>query len=299
MKRIAVIGNIFVDVKGMSFAPVHKDAKNIGKAVFVHGGVGRNVAQNLGALGQDTTFISTVTNNAIGKEVIDLLNRNGVNTDYVTWCEEDGMGIWVAVLDPNGDLVASISHQPNHMFLEQTVNNHIEEVVNQYDGIAIDVDITYTITKKTIEVCRSKGKPVYGVVGNLGIVKRNPELLKGLSCFVCSREEATILLGKDITNVNDALEAVRSLATAGAPLSVITLGEMGSVYYDIHHHQGGYIPANAVEVKDTTGAGDAYFAGLVASLLAGESVENAMKHGTETAAKVLQSNSSALIRHLT
>jgi len=83
MNKIAVIGKVFVDIKGTSFAPLHKDAKNVGDITFSNGGTGRNVAQNLAVLGNEVRFISTVTNDQIGVGVLDELKSYGANVDHV------------------------------------------------------------------------------------------------------------------------------------------------------------------------------------------------------------------------
>jgi pseudouridine kinase len=294
LKKVAVIGTIFVDVKGISFSMVHKDAKNVGKSVFSHGGVGRNVAQNLSVLGLDTSFVTTVNNDGFGKEVIATLQKHKVNTTYTRWYEQDGMGIWVAILDHSGDLVCSVSHQPNLEYLEHVVLDQINAIVKEHDAIILDVDLTFPITERVIRACKENSTPVFGIVGNLDIAKKHREILKDLTCFVCSEEEASILLDYTIDNVEKGQEAAERLAMEGAPLTIVTLGPRGSVYYDRVQNKSGFCPTQAVEVKDTTGAGDAFFSGLVASLINDSSVEEAVDHGTSTAIKVIQTNENAL-----
>jgi len=296
MKKIAVVGTIFVDVKGQSFTSVHKDAKNVGKASFSHGGVARNVAQNLAVLGLKTSFLTTVNNDGFGKEVIEVLQKHQVETTYARWHKEDGMGIWVAILDNEGDLVCSISHQPDLGLLEQAVFEQIDKLASDNQAIAFDLDLTYPITEKIIEVGKQRNIPLYGVVGNLDIVKSNRGILKNLTCFVCSEEEASILLGYAVDEVNPAIQAARKLSENGAPLTVITLGAKGSVYYDRQTNRSGHVPAQKAKVIDTTGAGDSFFSGLVAALLQGKSVEDAMQVGTLAALEVIQSHENALTR---
>ncbi|HJV44893.1 MAG TPA: carbohydrate kinase family protein [Bacillota bacterium] len=294
MKKIAVIGTIFVDVKGMSFGPVHKDAKNVGKSTFSHGGVCRNVAQNLSVLGLDTSFITTVNSDGFGKEVIAELEKHQVNTKYARWYDQDGMGIWVAILDHTGDLVCSVSHQPNLNLLEHVVFDQIKEIAQEHDAIALDLDLTYPLTQKVIQTCLEKKIPLYGIVGNLDIVSKHRELLKDLNCFVCSEEEASILLGTTVDTIEEGKKAAEQLAMNGAPLTIVTLGSKGSVYFDRNLGKSGFVPTQKVQVVDTTGAGDAFFSGLVASLIQGQPVEEALANGTHAALQVIQTSENSL-----
>ena len=82
------------------------------------------------------------------------------------------------------------------------------------------------------------------------------------------------------------LAPLRSLARKHDKLFLVTLGASGSV---------GLSPAGDIEVPafpvaevlDTTGAGDAYAAGFLASYCHGAGLEAAMRHGSEVAASVV------------
>jgi sugar/nucleoside kinase (ribokinase family) len=63
------------------------------------------------------------------------------------------------------------------------------------------------------------------------------------------------------------------LREAGPSVVAVKLGEAGS-FVDGPEWRG-YIPAFAVQVVDTTGAGDAYCGGFLAAVLAGRDLEDA------------------------
>ena len=54
------------------------------------------------------------------------------------------------------------------------------------------------------------------------------------------------------------------LQVANIPSMVITMGGDGSVYADMHGNNG-FCPAKKVDVRDTTGAGDSFCAGVVSA----------------------------------
>ena len=104
---ICVIGNVFVDIKGFSQDRYIPAGRNAGDVMTVHGGVGRNVAEDIANVELRPSFVSLVDDNAQGEEVVKKLNAHKVNTDYVI-SVPDGMGIWLAIFNESGDVVASI-----------------------------------------------------------------------------------------------------------------------------------------------------------------------------------------------
>lgn len=290
---VSMIGTVFVDMKGMSFAAVKKDARNLGKISVSHGGSSRNAAENLVKMGQKCLFFSTVSNDDLGSEVIQKLKNAGAETEYLFPCP-DGMGMWLAVIDNRGDLAASISQLPDLQHLERYIDQHIEEVVLKSKGVAMDVDLTYNITSKVIDVCRKHNRPLYGVVGNLDVVSHYPQILQGLECFVCNKEEAELLLKCKINTVDEAKEAVKRIGDLGPKSAVVTLDAGGSVYYDSGSAECGYYPTKEVKLVDSTGAGDAFFSGVVYELVQGHNLKQAVARGTQIALQVIQSKENNL-----
>lgn len=92
---MAVIGTNFIDCKGFAKQKYNPLGRNLGIVKFVHGGVGRNVAENLANLGLPVFFVSTVDNFALGTEVVHRLSSAGVNLEYLSYADQKGMGMWL------------------------------------------------------------------------------------------------------------------------------------------------------------------------------------------------------------
>ena len=75
---------------------------------------------------------------------------------------------------------------------------------------------------------------------------------------------------------------------AKIPAMVVTMGGKGAVYADLLGNKG-FCPAKRVQVKDTTGAGDAFCAGVSAGLTYGKTLAEAVEIGTTLAASVIVS----------
>ena len=78
---------------------------------------------------------------------------------------------------------------------------------------------------------------------------------------------------------------------------VVTMGSKGSIYAD-HLGNKGICPAKKVTVRDTTGAGDAFCAGLTIGLTYGKELSDAVEIGTKLAASVITSSENVCPRFL-
>jgi len=82
---------------------------------------------------------------------------------------------------------------------------------------------------------------------------------------------------------------------AKIPAMVITMGAQGAVYADLNGNKG-FCPAKKVQVKDTTGAGDAFFSGVAAGLTYGKTLPEAIEIGSTLAASVIVSSENVCPR---
>lgn len=296
---IVVMGAVFVDIKGYPDGIYIPAGRNAGRVEQIYGGVSRNVTEDIANCELRPTFISLVDDTAIGGDVIRQLQNHKVDTRFVRQVP-DGMGTWLAVFDNEGDVVASISKRPNLMPILETLEEHGNEIFSQADSIVIEVDMDKAIVKKTLALAKKYNKPVYGVVANMSIGLERRDFLKELSAFVCNIQEAGLLFCTDFSE-NTPEELVDMISQrviqARIPKLVVTLGSQGAIYADMAGDKG-LCPARVVEVKDTTGAGDSFCAGLTVGLTYGKSLRQACEIGTHLAASVIVTTENVCPRFL-
>ena len=189
---IVVIGAVFVDIKGFPQDLYLPTGRNAGSVEFVHGGVGRNVAEDIANVELRPTFVSLVDESAQGEEVLRKLCSHKVNTDYIR-AVPNGMGMWLAVFDQTGDLAGSISQRPDLDRIRDILDEKGDEIISAADSVVVEADMGKRIVKKTLDLAEKYGKPVYGVVANMGIATERRDLLQRMDCFVCNQAEAGIL----------------------------------------------------------------------------------------------------------
>ena len=296
---IAVVGNVFVDIKGFPDDNYIPGGRNAGKVEIVHGGVGRNVAEDIANIELRPRFVSMVDDTPEGEEVLRKLKNHKVNTDYVP-AVPNGMGMWLAVFDETGDIVGSISKRPDMSALETLINEKGDEIFADCDSIVVEIDLDKEIIKSVFKYAEKYKKRVYAVVANMSIASQRRDFLQSIDCFVCNVEEAGILFVSDFEGMSpEGLcdELSRKVVSARIPSMVVTLGSRGAVYADMNGDKGVY-PARRVKVRDTTGAGDAFCAGVAIGLTYGKTMREAVEIGTQLASSVITVSENVCPRFL-
>lgn len=297
MNGIVVIGAVFVDIKGYPLAQYIAGGRNVGNVVQVHGGVSRNIAEDIANIELRPTFVSVVDRSGTGTDVIEKLKRHKVNTDYIAR-EDDGLGTWLAIFDHGGDVIASVSKRPDLRGVLEMLEAHGDEIISGADSVAIEVDMEAPILKKVYELAEKYGKKVYAAVSNMSIAMERRDLLTRSACLVCNRQEAELLFSENYEGLTpeemcDVLQ--KRIVRMGMPRMVVTLGDEGAVYAG-ESGESGICPPQKVEVVDTTGAGDAFFAGVTIGLTYGKTLAEAAAIGTRMASAVIATKESVCPR---
>ena len=296
---IVVIGAVFVDIKGYPEGAYIPGGRNAGTVEYTHGGVGRNVAEDIANVELRPTLVSLVDKTGAGGDVINKLNNHKVNTKYMR-ATNDGMGTWLAVFDSNGDVNASISKRPNLMPITEILDEHGDEIFSNADSIILEIDMDKETVKRTFALAKKYNKKVYAVVSNMSIALERRDFFQSLDCFVCNRQEAGMMFYDDYEDKTpqEMVEIVAErISSARINSMIVTLGADGAVYAS-RDGEKGWCPARKVEVRDTTGAGDAFCAGAVIGMTHGKTMEEACRIGTTLSASVITTSESVCPRFM-
>lgn len=298
MGRTAVIGVVFVDVKGFPHGKYIPTGRNIGDVRIVHGGVSRNVAQNLANVGNDVTFVTLFEPDALGSGVRANLAANGVDLTYAIEAPA-GMGMWLAVMDENGDLAGSISRQPDSSRLDALFQERGDEIMQNCDDVVLEIDMRASIADRVFELAEKHRRDIYVIVGNMGVILKRQALLSRARLIVMNEIEAGLLFGctLDPADPERVLEVTRIEAKKrDLKQIVVTLGVHGSIYFDSRNGDAGFVPAEPTRLVDSTGAGDAFFSGTVDGLIHGMSLRDACARGAHLASLTIQTEENTCPR---
>lgn len=294
---IVVIGSVFVDIKGFPEGAFIPEGRNAGRVEYIHGGVGRNVAEDVANCELRPTFVSLVDKTGAGQDVIEKLKRHKLNTDYIR-ASEDGMGTWLAVFDDDGDVYASISKRPDLRRIADILDEQGDEIFADADSVIIEMDLEKETVKRVFKLAQKHGTKVYAVVSNMNIALERRDFFRNVDCFICNKQEAGMLFSNDYSDFDPEKmqqELARKVSQAAIPSMIVTMGGKGAVYANAQG-ESGWCPARNVAVCDTTGAGDAFAAGASIGMTYGKTMAEACDIGSLLAASVIMTSDNVCPR---
>lgn len=296
---ILVVGAVFLDIKGFPEDLYIPDGRNVGRIEYIHGGVARNVVEDIANVELRPTFLSLVDDTPMGDAIVEKLNNHKVNTNYMLTVP-NGMGTWLAVFDNNGDVAGSISKRPDLMPIVDLLEEKGDEIFSKIDTVVLESDIDLPLVKKILELKNKHNVRLVGLVSNMGIAAKRRDLLQQFDCFICNQLESGIFFADDYSEVTpEEMEEILALKikAANIPSMIVTMGDKGAVYADLKGNHG-RCPSKKVHVKDTTGAGDAFCAGVAIGLTYGKTWEETIEIGSTLAASVITSSENVCPRFL-
>ncbi len=163
------------------------------------------------------------------------------------------------------------------------------------EGYLVTSDNGMATCREAVRLAREHGTSVALTLSDPSVVRlargRFLELLHaGLDLLFCNEHEAMELTGRD-----DRCAAGQHLSEM-APIACMTCGAEGALLYA--HGQRTAIAGERLEPVDTTGAGDAFAAGVIYGLTHGNTLEQAGALGARVAARVVARYGCRLDRSL-
>ena len=288
MKAI-VFGNVTLDTICYPINEVPRyESINFDDVNISAGGCGSNTAIGLAALGIPTGIVACIGDDDAADLIFRYWHKAGVDHRFVQRIGGKTTGIAIGLIDndfqprfvhtpgANGsisaDLIApstyaAIGTKYFHIagfFVLPNLFNRVEEKLEELRqaGITTSLDVAFNVRME------------------------NPKLrdelwsaLPHLDYFTANAHEAYRLTGED-----DFKKAAEVLRERGAQNVIIKLGAKG--VYALSPAFSGIIPGTKVKVVDTTGAGDAFAAGFIASLVRGGDIHQACIMGNQAGARI-------------
>lgn len=227
-----------------------------------------NVALNLRALGAPTTLFAVIGNDAEGKELNTLLNKEGINTKYIHESDTRITTNKVRVMGRNQQMMR-LDHEHTHdiseLETEKLLANFYAYVDAEKPSLIILEDynkgvLTEKVITEVIAYCNSKGIPT-----SVDPKHKNFLAYKGCTIFKPNLKEVKEGLKIDIPTVSEvSLTNVHEVLQSHLQhqISFITLSEHGVYFGSVNGHK--LIPTHIRNIADVSGAGDTVIA--VASL---------------------------------
>jgi fructokinase len=269
MPDIITLGELLIDFVPTTSGVTLAAAQAFKKAA---GGAPANVAAGLARLGISSGFIGKVGEDAFGHFLADTLQEVGVDISQVCFSTQARTALAFVTLGPDGEREFMFYRHPSADMLytpEDISPDYIRSArIFHFGSISLINEPARSATLHAVQVARQAGLLVsYDPNLRLNLWPDAETAKAGMllgwehaQVIKVSEEELVFLSEKD-----DLEQGARSLMHPGLRLLVVTRGRQGCAFFT--PRSKGQVPGFSVQPVDTTGAGDAFVAGLLKGLL--------------------------------
>ena len=268
------VGELLIDFISRDFTDTMEEAANF---MRLQGGSPANMCINMARLGNTTQLVASVGKDAMGNYLMDCVNQGGVDTRFVRQVDTPTTLILVTRSKATSDFEAyrgadtqinleqfpledlsrvSIFHTTCFALSMEPARSNILEAARRavQAGCQLSIDVNYAPKIWSDQQQAQKIVADYCQMGAL---------------IKVSDVDWKRLYGNPISS---GKEAIQHFLNLGAKSVCLTLGKEGCL---IGAGQETYfLPTRPVEVKDTTGTGDAFWSGFLTAWLDGYQIKN-------------------------
>jgi fructokinase len=251
------------------------------------GGAPLNVAVHLKAIGYEVALASRIGSDNAGKDLLNFLNKSGVNTQFIQTDKNYPTSEVLVHLDENKNATYEICEPVAWDFV--ALNNELNQFAKKADVIVFgSLASRNKKTRETIlQILENDGLKLMDVNFRPPFDKREvvETLLAKTNLVKLNDDELRVFAGWHEQNHLNENQLIEWLANYyKLQMVCVTKGENGALLYadnKIYAH-----PGFKIKTADTVGAGDAFLAGMVASILARKNPEEALSFACATGAFV-------------
>jgi len=243
-----------------------------------YGGKGSNQAVGCARLGMEVAFVASIGKDAFGEMALRLFREEGIDVSFVRQTSERPTGVgFILVEARSGNNCIALDPGANEMLSAADIAG-CDAALKSAAVVLTQLEISIGAAESALACGRASGATT---ILNPAPVRPLPaSMMHLIDVLTPNQTEAKVLTGRSPDSAVEPEEVARDLIRAGVRQVVTTLGEEGALIVTASSSK--HVPAIRVQAVDTTGAGDAFNAGLASALACGESLESAVEFAVIT-----------------
>jgi ribokinase len=252
---------------------------NVKNVRFVPGGSGANIAANCSMLGLKSAYIGIMGNDFSAEICLTDLKKRGVDLSQVIQTDEDTTALSIILKTPWGKDRSILAYKgANNLLKPSDVNDEFFTNIKAFAWTSLTNDNACRAIEKAIMLTKNKGGIIFAAP-SMSIIKNAPNwakiLISNSDVVSMNLEEA-----QEFTGEKKKTLMIKDFLDMGINLISITDGPNGSIISDGKLIINSGVYSTKDPVSDTTGAGDAFLAGILISRLNNYSLEKTSKMAT-------------------
>ncbi len=277
---IVVVGSSNIDmVLQLDRIPRPGETLLGGQFSMVPGGKGANQAVAAARAGGLVSFVTRIGEDALGKLSLSGFRKDKIHVDHVIVDNTGSTGTALIFVSKDGE---------NSIGVASGVNSHLSphDVLNAKKHFAsakivlLQLETPLEAIIAAVDLARSLNVPV--ILNPAPAQPLPPDLLQRVSILTPNEHEAGLLSGIEIKCDQSANAAANVLRSQGVETVIITMGSRGALV--ANSSTTVLVPSCAVDVVDTTAAGDTFNGALAVAIAEGRDLLSAIEFANAAAA---------------
>jgi ribokinase len=277
---VVVIGQVARDlVLVVADVPDSGGTATVRTRLEMLGGKGANIAVALAQLDVPVALLGVVGDDQVGDHLLDQAKSDRINTGPVIRRVSTASALIVDLVTTDGKW-RYLEHIPAAVLLTEADVRSAAAAVSSAASVVIQLQQPSAAALAAARLARDSGRRVV-LDGAPADDERRAALLAAADVLRVDQREGEILTGEALDSTQAALRAGRALLGRGPSLVALATAGGNVFVWDDEHC---VIPHVDTEIRDTTGAGDAFVAALTAALTRGQNPRQAARLAVAAAA---------------
>ncbi len=271
--RIIVVGSSNTDMVIRTDRFPKPGETILGKEFFMNqGGKGANQAVAAARLGGEVVLVASVGDDVFGKAALQSLWDEGIDVSYVLMNKDKPSGVALITVDKQGENNIVVASGANNDLLTERISG-LDVLLKEASFVLMQLEIPIETVEKITS--QANNRKIKVILNPAPARELSSSILRNLYLITPNEEEASLLTGIEVVDVQSAKEAAQVLVNKGVKNVVITMGAKGAVALFDGECFG--VNAHSVRALDTTAAGDVFNGALVVALNEDKPIREALE----------------------
>ena len=243
-----------------------------------YGGKGSNQAVGSARLGARVNFVARIGNDAFGDMALGLYRHEGIDVAHVKQTAGAPTGVgFIMVEAASGNNCIVIDPGANELLTADDICS-CSAAFEWTSVVLTQLEIPVAAAEAALRLGRARGAVT--ILNPAPVRLLSPSIFQLIDVLTPNQVEAKVLTGRSPDAAIESEKLAHELIRSGVKQVVMTLGERGALI--VTPSSSTHVPAVPMSAVDTTGAGDAFNAGLATALASGASLEAAVQFAVVT-----------------
>lgn len=296
---IICIGGMNVDRKFYACQELILKTSNPVRSEVSIGGVGRNIAENLGRLGENVLMLSRAGNDQ-DWELIKNQSQSYINLRQVDIDPGQTTSSYTAVIDLDGEMSLALANMAICDTMTVSWLQQYEDLLSRASLLVVDLNLPKESLAYLIALAKERKVALALIPVSAPKMAHLPKDLTGVEWLIVNQDESEFFFDRKVGSEADFEALAESWLACGVGQVLVTRGAKSMLYARAGGEKLMISPKVVPQMVDATGAGDSLSAGVLFAWLNGYDQKETLEFGLTNAYHTILSSDTVrktLSRH--